>query len=472
MNSTTPNFLDDLDAAPPVKVSSFLPSEISVIEVKSSLIAAIGYDELSSKLQVNFTDGAVWQYTPVPVWQWTNFQTAKSVGKHFLQNIKDAGYTAIQIKAGNNKPTMIVTPGIDTMSPETPKHVQTLGEKVVEAMSAEPGFLIEGNSKVNLKTGEVTDLEDEVIEDIAMPKIEDLDHTKLFSKGGTAYLVALVELAAKNVPTSINSRYDAAKIRSEAYEIARIKTALDDTKLAYTKQWRDKVKEANDEAKLGEAKLIELHAQVRKPLTDQETAERMRKQAHEDRILDIENAAFTFANANAASIEKVIAETTAIHADWDFKEYTVKAGLVRNERLAALRAQLVTAQTNEKNAQDAADLRKKNEELSQQLRDAQVVTQTREQTLAEVAPKIEALETTVQRQQEIITCYVAPVAAPAPMPAMQAPPVPVVSMERKILVHTEAAEGLRRLELDEAWVVFLMNNIIAGNVPHLEFNYN
>jgi hypothetical protein len=61
---------------------------MNMIQVASSNIAAIGYDEASSTLQVEFNNGTVYQYFDIPEYLFEGIRDADSVG----------GYLAAQIK--------------------------------------------------------------------------------------------------------------------------------------------------------------------------------------------------------------------------------------------------------------------------------------------------------------------------------------------------------------------------------------
>lgn len=56
--------------------------------VKSSNIKSIGYDSAAKVLEVEFTNGAVWQYEDVPAKVYNDLMTADSVGGYFARNIK------------------------------------------------------------------------------------------------------------------------------------------------------------------------------------------------------------------------------------------------------------------------------------------------------------------------------------------------------------------------------------------------
>jgi hypothetical protein len=57
--------------------------------VTSSNISAIGYDEDSQILEVEFTNGAVYHYSPVPAGEYEGFMGADSKGRYLHSNIKN-----------------------------------------------------------------------------------------------------------------------------------------------------------------------------------------------------------------------------------------------------------------------------------------------------------------------------------------------------------------------------------------------
>ncbi len=56
--------------------------------VSSSNIAAIGYDENSATLEVEFNNGAVYQYFDVPAQVFNEFVASDSVGAYLAKHIK------------------------------------------------------------------------------------------------------------------------------------------------------------------------------------------------------------------------------------------------------------------------------------------------------------------------------------------------------------------------------------------------
>jgi hypothetical protein len=58
------------------------------IQVESSNISSIGFDEDSNTLEIEFHNGAVYQYFDVPLNVYEGIRDADSKGKYFAQHIK------------------------------------------------------------------------------------------------------------------------------------------------------------------------------------------------------------------------------------------------------------------------------------------------------------------------------------------------------------------------------------------------
>lgn len=59
------------------------------VPVSSTNVAAIGYDEDTEILEIEFTNGAVYQYFGVPSGEFNGFMGSDSKGKFFNANIKN-----------------------------------------------------------------------------------------------------------------------------------------------------------------------------------------------------------------------------------------------------------------------------------------------------------------------------------------------------------------------------------------------
>lgn len=56
--------------------------------VKSSNIAAVGYDDATNTLRIRFSNGSEWDYVSVPKSIYESLLHAKSVGSYFAANIR------------------------------------------------------------------------------------------------------------------------------------------------------------------------------------------------------------------------------------------------------------------------------------------------------------------------------------------------------------------------------------------------
>ena len=60
--------------------------------VSSSSLRSVGYDKVSLVLEIEFVDGGVYQYSDVPVQEYTSLMAARSLGGYFAKQIKTGGY--------------------------------------------------------------------------------------------------------------------------------------------------------------------------------------------------------------------------------------------------------------------------------------------------------------------------------------------------------------------------------------------
>ena len=53
------------------------------------MIASIGYDAKTKTLEIKFNSGMIWQYYDVPKSEFNKMNKADSLGRYFLDSIKD-----------------------------------------------------------------------------------------------------------------------------------------------------------------------------------------------------------------------------------------------------------------------------------------------------------------------------------------------------------------------------------------------
>lgn len=66
--------------------------------VTSSNLKSIGYDTVTSKLEIEFLNGGLYQYSNVPASVHAGLMSASSHGSYFDANIKKAGYQFTKLR--------------------------------------------------------------------------------------------------------------------------------------------------------------------------------------------------------------------------------------------------------------------------------------------------------------------------------------------------------------------------------------
>jgi KTSC domain len=64
--------------------------------VTSSAVSSVGYDAVSSQLEVEFVDGDVYRYSLVPRWRVEELLAADSIGSYVNREIKPR-YPGVQV---------------------------------------------------------------------------------------------------------------------------------------------------------------------------------------------------------------------------------------------------------------------------------------------------------------------------------------------------------------------------------------
>lgn len=66
--------------------------------VNSSTIKSLGYEPVKEILEVEFLNGEIYQYSPVPTLVYAEFLNAGSYGTYMEDAIRNAGYVEKKIK--------------------------------------------------------------------------------------------------------------------------------------------------------------------------------------------------------------------------------------------------------------------------------------------------------------------------------------------------------------------------------------
>ena len=214
------------------------------------------------------------------------------------------------------------------------------------------------------------------------------------------------KLAAK-APTDVDITTGSGrdKVRSFAAEVRREKAAIDKARLNLTAGWRDMTKQANEAGKVINERLEQLAADVRKPLTEWEEAEKAREAAV-DRIITLFRTARFVAMGEAA--DHIRERGTTVHEividREQFQDRTEEAEREKADTVSHLFAAVKAA---EKAEADRAELEKlkaeaeERERLAAQQREADeaAARAEEEERIAEQARK-DAAEAEKRRIEE------------------------------------------------------------------------
>ncbi|HKV40201.1 MAG TPA: KTSC domain-containing protein [Blastocatellia bacterium] len=66
---------------------------MSRVPLSSSTVASVGFQPETQVLEIEFTNGRIYQYQPVPEWQYEALMAADSKGIYFNKSIRSAGYS-------------------------------------------------------------------------------------------------------------------------------------------------------------------------------------------------------------------------------------------------------------------------------------------------------------------------------------------------------------------------------------------
>lgn len=145
--------------------------------------------------------------------------------------------------------------------------------------------------------------------------LENITAENLFSEKGKDWVVSTIKEKIKGIDLDVSTPKGRKEIASLAHKVAQSKTAIDKKRLDVVAEWKEKAKKIDAGGKLIRDALDELKAEVRKPLTDFENAEKQRISEREGRISDM----LSLRNQPISTIE--IAKTYKIDLDKSFKNF-------------------------------------------------------------------------------------------------------------------------------------------------------
>ena len=211
---------------------------------------------------------------------------------------------------------------------------------------------------------------------------------------------AIVEAIAKEVravETDISTPGGRREIASLAYKIARSKTAVDDMGKELVSEWKQKASVVDAERRRVWDALEALQAEIRKPLTDWEKADKARISAHEAALAEIERIGNFGQREDLQDIGTRIAVSAEIHKDRDWQEFAQRAAKARRtvgEKLDAAHKELIEA---ERAAEEVRKAEAERKERERQEREAAIAARAAEDAKREAEAKAEAERQAAER---------------------------------------------------------------------------
>lgn len=268
--------------------------------------------------------------------------------------------------------------------------------------------------------------------------------------GGLKPFVEHVRSAVKDFAPDVSTAKGRAEVKSMAYAVTRSKTALDGLGKKLVDQLKDLPKKIDAHRKAMRDELDALAEQVRKPLTEWEEQEALRKRQEEEAKAKLEAAIQKLVDAGnapwgttAATLQERIAKLMTVPCDaaaWGSEEAAQRATKARDTSLTSLRKML----------QDRTAFEAQQHEL--QLQQAQMTAQMQHPAATPAAPNTHA--------HDMLARGV--VVHPA---AEAAPPAANAQALQRLQESERALQQFVGLTPEQANAV--MAEISMGNIPHV-----
>lgn len=209
--------------------------------------------------------------------------------------------------------------------------------------------------------------------------LEEILPATIFTPGGADDILAALEAKVRAEKTDISTVAGRKAVASLAYKVARSKTALDDLGKNLTADLKKQKDAVDAERRIIWDRLESLQDEVRKPLTEWETAEKKRVDDHESGIVDLVSlAAFLESEPSAELISERLAELETAYEARDWQEFAQRATEAHQSAKSSLTVR--QHQTIQREAERAELVRLQAEEVArkQAERDAEIARQAAE----------------------------------------------------------------------------------------------
>lgn len=239
-------------------------------------------------------------------------------------------------------------------------------------------------------------------ETMELAVVKPLTAQMVFVPGGVDDILNKITNEVRAHKPDISTEAGRAAIASLAYKVARSKTALDEMGKGLVTEWKAKAGAVDAERRTIRDRLDSLKDEVRKPLTDWENADKLRIEAHEKAIQDLQ-ALLDFGGEEPTVLQlqhRIDILAARPDRQWDeFAQRGAEARAFVGNRLFDLHAAAVT---REAERAELERLRAEQIAREQKERDDRIAAEAAERAriAAEAKAKAEAEEAAARTEQE------------------------------------------------------------------------
>ncbi len=213
---------------------------------------------------------------------------------------------------------------------------------------------------------------------------------QIFTQGGLEELLSGIEREVRAVQLDVSTAAGREVIRSLAYKVVRTKTGLDAEAKQLTEGWRTATAKVNAERKRGAERLEALAEEVRKPLTEFETKEKVRVAAHEEALREITGLHAMIAAYPDMSLDLLVdhqRDLANMLPGYRWEEFEQRATLARAECEKYIAARVEARKKFEVEREELERLRKAETERLQRERDEKLKAEAAETARLEAERK-------------------------------------------------------------------------------------
>jgi hypothetical protein len=188
----------------------------------------------------------------------------------------------------------------------------------------------------------------------------------IYVAGGLKQFLEHATAQATGEVPDLTTRKGRERIASLAAQVSKSKAAVEKPGRDYLKRLKEMPKIVETELREFVTKMDALRDATRQPLTDWETANDARIDAHNDRLEWLRGLPLNLTGATSAHVQGLIEQAEAVAIDDKWEEFKAEAAGVKDLTINALRAILVELQRYEAEQAELARLRAESEARAEQ----------------------------------------------------------------------------------------------------------